>query len=102
MKKTNILETGTTRAEFLRLTAKLAGAGIAGSLFTPASLALAADVSSQPVLRRPIPSSGEMIPVIGVGTAVAYERIEGDDPKFSVLVDSIRTFLSRGGMVIDT
>lgn len=89
---------GMTRAEFLRLAAKAAGACAAGAALGPVSLALGADA---PVLRRPIPSSGEMLPVIGVGTAVVYE-IETNDAKFPALVDSIRTFLTNGGALIDT
>jgi len=91
-------EKGMSRGEFLRLAAATAGALAAGSLLGSAGLALAAD---RPVLRRPIPSSGEMLPVIGVGTAVVYE-IETSDAKFPLLVDSIKTFLENGGSLIDT
>ena len=87
-----------SRAEFLRLAAGTAGALAMGNLLGSAGLALAAD---RPVLRRPIPSSGEMLPVIGVGTAVVYE-IETSDAKFPVLVDSVKTFLDNGGSLIDT
>ena len=89
---------GMTRKEFLRLGAGVAGTLAAGSLLGSAGMALAADA---PVLRRPIPSSGEMIPVIGVGTAVVYE-IETSDAKFPLLVDSIKAFLENGGSLIDT
>ncbi len=84
------------RAEFLRLAA-------ASALLGPARLALGAESQPDrpPVLRRPIPSSGEMLPVIGVGTAVVYE-IDTDDSKFPLLVDSVRAFLSGGGTLIDT
>jgi aryl-alcohol dehydrogenase-like predicted oxidoreductase len=83
-----------TRSEFLRLTAKLAAAG----LLAPSGLALA---QAKPVLRRPIPSSGEMLPVVGVGTAEVY-LAEAPDPKFQLLVDSLRTFLENEGRLIDT
>jgi aryl-alcohol dehydrogenase-like predicted oxidoreductase len=42
-----------------------------------------------------------MLPVIGVGTAVAYD-IDTADAKFPVLVETMRTFLAEGGAVIDT
>ena len=87
-----------SRAQFLRVAAASAGAFATGSLLGSAGLALAAD---RPVLRRPIPSSGEMLPVIGVGTAVVYE-IESSDAKFPLLVDSVRAFLDNGGSLIDT
>jgi len=87
-----------TRAQFLKLAAGAAGAFAAGSLFGPASLAFAADA---PVERRPIPSSGELIPVIGMGTAVVYE-IDTGDARFPVLVETVRAFLANGGALIDT
>lgn len=87
-----------TRKEFLRLAAGAAGAIATGGLLGRAGGAIAADA---PVLRRPIPSTGEMLPVIGVGTAVVYE-IESSDAKFPLLVDSVKTFLENGGTLIDT
>jgi aryl-alcohol dehydrogenase-like predicted oxidoreductase len=42
-----------------------------------------------------------MLPVIGVGTAVAYD-LDTTDAKFPVLVETIRTFLAQGGAVTDT
>ena len=89
---------GMSRAEFLRAAAATAGVVASGSLLGAAGLALAAE---PPVLRRPIPSSGEMLPVVGVGTAVVYE-IETSDAKFPLLVDSIKAFLDNGGALIDT
>lgn len=89
---------GMSRAEFLRAAAATAGVIASGSLLGAAGLALAAE---PPVLRRPIPSSGEMLPVVGVGTAVVYE-IETSDAKFPLLVDSIKAFLDNGGALIDT
>src|SRR5687767_6167768 len=83
-----------TRKEFLKLTA---GAFALGGLHGAAALAQTA----KPVLRRPIPSSGETLPVIGVGTAVVYE-IDTSDSEFPMLVDSVRTFLDNGGALIDT
>ena len=87
-----------TRKEFLRLMAGAAGGLAACGLLGQAGQTMAADA---PVLRRPIPSTGELLPVIGVGTAVVYE-IETSDAKFPLLVDSIRTFLENGGTLIDT
>jgi aryl-alcohol dehydrogenase-like predicted oxidoreductase len=83
-----------TRSEFLRLSAKLMAMG----LIAPSGLALA---QARPVLRRPIPSSGEQLPVVGIGTAEVY-LAETNDPKFQPLVDSVRTFLENGGRLIDT
>ncbi len=87
-----------TRKEFLRLAAGAAGVLATGGLLGRSGGAIDADA---PVLRRPIPSSGELLPVIGVGTAVVYE-IETSDAKFPLLVDSINAFLENGGTLIDT
>jgi aryl-alcohol dehydrogenase-like predicted oxidoreductase len=93
---------GMSRAQFLRLAA-VAGACAASGALGPAALALAAELEARkaPVLRRPIPSSGEMLPVIGVGTAVVY-NLDESDARFPLLVDTLRTFLAQGGAVIDT
>ncbi|MCJ7838896.1 MAG: aldo/keto reductase [Burkholderiales bacterium] len=92
-----------TRAEFLRLAARTAGTLAAGSVLGPTTLALGAgkEADQAPVLRRPIPSSGQLLPVIGAGTAVVYS-LDPDDPKFAVLVETVRTLLAHGGAAIDT
>jgi aryl-alcohol dehydrogenase-like predicted oxidoreductase len=88
---------GVSRAEFLRRTAGLLGAGALGSVTTIGEV-LAAEA---PVLRRPIPSSGQMLPVVGTGTAVVYD-IDATDTRFPVLVETVRTLIAGGGMLIDT
>jgi aryl-alcohol dehydrogenase-like predicted oxidoreductase len=88
-----------TRAEFLCLAARFAAACAAGSALGPAALSLGAEPA--PVLRRPVPSSGQMLPVIGVGTSVVYE-VAVTDANFPVLTETLRTFLANGGQVIDT
>ena len=92
-----------SRGDFLGLVARMAGACAAGGLLGPAAVALGAGAEADParVLRRPIPSSGQMLPVIGVGTAVVYD-IDASDAKFPLLVDTLRAFLAQGGAVIDT
>lgn len=90
-----------TRAEFMSLATRCAVACAAGSVLGPARIALGAEAEQKPVLARPIPSSGQMLPVIGVGTAVTYE-LDTADAKFAVLVETLRTFLANGGAAIDT
>ena len=85
---------GMTRSEFLRQTAALAGA----AALAPALPAMAA---TGPVLKRPIPSSGEMIPVIGSGTAVIFDT-DAQNPRIPTLAESMRTLLAGGGAMIDT
>jgi len=97
-----------TRSRFLKLAAATGGALAAESLFGVFTQTFAqsgptydAAIAAKPVQTRPIPSSGEQIPIIGMGTAVVYE-IETSDPKFPVLVESVRAFLQGGGKLIDT
>ncbi len=66
------------------------GAGLA---LTP-GLALAAD---KPLIRRPIPHSGEMLPAVGLGTANGFDENARSD-----LESVIRALLNQGGSVIDT
>ncbi len=53
------------------------------------------------LLERTIPSTGERIPVIGVGTSGSYE-VPLDSPEFIALKDVLRVFFEGGGRVIDT
>ena len=56
---------------------------------------------SQPLLQRKIPSSGESIPVIGLGTARRYEEVKGDAEK-APLRDTILKLKELGLKVIDS
>ena len=53
------------------------------------------------LIMKAIPSSGETISVIGVGTARRYQGAAGE-AELAPLRDSLRTFLELGGSVIDT
>ena len=68
----------------------------------PAAAQPAAQPAAPPALiRKPIPSSGEMIPVIGLGSARRYEEIKpGED--LTPLRDTWRRFRDLGGVVVDT
>ena len=57
--------------------------------------------AADPLIRRPIPSTGEMLPAIGIGTSRRYE-VEPTPDKVAPLKDAVQTFLSLGGSVIDT
>jgi aryl-alcohol dehydrogenase-like predicted oxidoreductase len=50
---------------------------------------------------RPIPSTGEAVPVIGAGTSGSYE-VPLDSPEFATLTETIRVFFDGGGRVVDT
>lgn len=56
---------------------------------------------SQPLIEKKIPSSGEMIPIIGIGTARRYEDVKSEEEKVP-LRETIRQFQSLSGKVIDS
>jgi aryl-alcohol dehydrogenase-like predicted oxidoreductase len=56
---------------------------------------------AQPLLQKKIPSSGESIPIIGIGTARRYEEVTSDADKVP-LRETIRQFQALGGKVIDS
>ena len=56
---------------------------------------------SQPLIQKKIPSTGETIPIIGLGTARRYEEIRTDAEKIP-LRETIRQFEALGGKVIDS
>ncbi len=56
---------------------------------------------AQPLLQKKIPSSGETIPMIGIGTARRYEEVKTDGEK-APLRETLRQFQALGGKVIDS
>ena len=80
----------------MTLTRRALLAGLAAGAAAPAALAQAA-----PLLKKPIPSTGELIPIIGLGSARRYEeaRTEAD---MAPLRDTFRRFHELGGTVVDT
>jgi aryl-alcohol dehydrogenase-like predicted oxidoreductase len=55
----------------------------------------------EPLIQKKIPSTGETIPIIGVGTARRYEEITTEAGK-APLRDTLREFKELGGKVIDS
>jgi aryl-alcohol dehydrogenase-like predicted oxidoreductase len=81
-----------TRRELIK-----AGIGAGASMLLPAGTLLA----QAPLIQRKIPSTGETLPIIGVGTARRYEEIKADTEKVP-LRDTLRQFKELGGKVIDS
>lgn len=54
-----------------------------------------------PLIGRAIPSTGEMLPAIGVGTSGSYE-VPLESAEFTALKDVLKVFFDGGGSVIDT
>ncbi len=88
-----------SRREMLKATA---GIGALAALGLPSSrgLGLAVPRTSE-LLMRPIPSSGEKIPAIGIGTARRYD-VEGSPEEMAVLEEVLAAFAVMGGQVVDT
>lgn len=57
--------------------------------------------AAAPVLTRPIPRTGERLPVVGIGTAIVFD-IGGDAAKRSERGAVIRTMIDGGARLIDT
>ena len=75
-----------------------AGLSMAASMLLPSTDIFA---QAEPLIQKKIPSSGETIPIIGIGTARRYEDVK-DDVEKAPLRETIRQFQSLGGRVIDS
>lgn len=76
----------------------LALAGL-GLVAPPAARTLAS--GSAELVRRPIPSSGERIPVVGIGTARRFDVDDSAEAR-APLLDVLRELPRLGGAVVDT
>ena len=85
------------RRSFLELAAGATAGAATGSLL-PVASAIAADA---PVPTRPIPRTGERLPIVGLGTAIIFD-IGEDAPKRAERTEVIKTMLSGGAKLIDT
>jgi len=61
----------------------------------------AASTSDEPVKTRPIPHSGEQLPIVGIGTAVIFD-FENDPAKQAERRQVLETLVAGGGKLIDT
>jgi len=87
------LHGAVTRRHFLKSTA---AAMLLGSL-APAT----GRAAQSGVIRKTIPSSGERLSVIGLGTSRTFDVAPGDAAE-SPLVDVLQAFFDRGGQLIDS
>ena len=86
----------TNRRQFLGTTL-LASAAISPFAQTP--LVWAAAKSA--MLRRPIPSTGELIPAIGMGTSGSFQ-IPAGSAEYEALKEVLKRFFAGGATLIDT
>jgi len=75
-----------------------AGIGVGASIFLPSARLLA---QAAPLIQRKIPSTGESLPIIGIGTARRYEAVTTEAER-APLREVLRQFKEMGGKVIDT
>lgn len=77
---------------------------ISAGLLISQALGLRAEASASPTLRliqRAIPSSGELLPVMGMGTSGTFDT-EGDPASLATLQEVLQAFFDGGGTVIDS
>lgn len=67
----------------------------------PANASNTPATGTLPLIQRPIPSTGELLPVMGMGTSRTFDT-EGDPESLAVLSDVLRIFFEKGGKVIDS
>ena len=56
---------------------------------------------TQSAITRPIPSTGELLPVIGMGSSRTFD-VENDPEARAVRVQVLQTFFDNGGAIIDS
>ncbi|HEX7116547.1 MAG TPA: aldo/keto reductase [Steroidobacter sp.] len=89
----------STRREFIVGTCNLAGALVLGS--APSSVFGAQGTGGATMLKRKIPSTGEEVPVIGMGTSGSFEVRPGS-AEHEALEEVLKRFFEGGGKLIDT
>jgi len=75
-----------------------AGAALAAAL---ARFPGAAQAAQESLRTRPIPHSGELLPVVGIGTAIIFD-FENDPVKYAERRQVIQALVAGGGRLIDT
>ena len=92
------IDRSISRRDVIRL-----GAGAGALLALDALPAFAATIErmlAEEIIQRAIPSTGEKVPVIGIGTARSYENPTPEE--IPVLRDVLKRFPELGGKVLDT
>jgi aryl-alcohol dehydrogenase-like predicted oxidoreductase len=74
--------------------------GMAGAGLTLSPKVLQA-MSTQELMTRAIPSTGEQIPVVGLGSSATFSRVARSED-FSALRDVLSALVNNGGSVFDT
>lgn len=86
-----------SRRHFLQSSSALLALAASGQLIP----SLASAAIPAPLLQRAIPSSGEKLPVVGLGTSQTF-NVSLDDASLKPLDDVVRAFINGGATLIDT
>ena len=89
----------TSRREWLRLSLGAGAALVLGPRRLDAHILQA--LQGQKILTRPIPSTGERIPIIGLGSSATFSQVARSED-VSALAEVMRTLVEKGGTVFDT
>jgi diketogulonate reductase-like aldo/keto reductase len=84
-----------------REAARLIGVGAAGLLLPVAASEAQSHSKSSGMLMRSIPSTGEKLPVIGLGSATTFDVHPGS-PQLKSLGEVLSLFVEHGGKLIDS
>lgn len=87
----------TTRRQFLSRSTTLTGALWLGA----SGVAVAQSAAKSGILMRTIPSSGEKVPAIGMGTSGSFQ-IPANSPEYQALKEVMKRFFQGGATLIDT
>lgn len=85
-----------TRRSFLKIGAGASASVLLDGLPLPAGL-----IRQESLIQRAIPSSGEQLPVIGLGS-VSFFEMTPDNPEYATAQEVVRLHAELGGKVIDT
>jgi diketogulonate reductase-like aldo/keto reductase len=90
-------EDSLTRRGFLKGVAATVGA----AMLRPRQLFAQSNEDESNLIKKPIPSTGEHIPVIGMGTWQTF-NVGGDEKLKNARADVLRHFFKNGGSLIDS
>lgn len=88
-----------TRRQFIIASSAAAGSACFGLL--PSSLSIVGAAEQAAMRTRVIPSSGETVPVIGMGTSGSFE-VPAGSAEYQALKEVLRRFFDGGATLIDT
>lgn len=89
-----------SRREWLKLTGRL-GAVAGTGAWLGANPKLLEAILRQDMIMRAVPSSGEMLPVVGLGGANTFSATAGNED-FDTIGDVLQALVEGGGLVFDT